>query len=372
MKVIAAILAAGRGERFGGDKVLADLGGRPVWRWSFDTYLKHPRIDGVGLVGSPANLDLLSSEQAAYRIEGGANRQESSRLAVESADADIVLLHDAARPFVSPEVIDRVLDAILRTGAAAPGVAVPDTLRISGPAGYEVVDRSRVSAMQTPQGGYRDLLLRAHAAQAGILHTDEMALVSALAAPFEIVKGDPVNFKITTAEDLQRARARIGDVEIRTGIGYDIHAFSSDPSRPLVLGGVVFEGHIGLEGHSDADVVLHASVDALLGAAALGDIGQHFLNTDPRWHNEPSLTFLRHAGGLLAEGSWKIVNLDITMIGEKPKVMGRALDIRTTIATALGIDADRISFKATTNEGLGSLGRGEGIAAYAIASIRRA
>jgi 2-C-methyl-D-erythritol 2,4-cyclodiphosphate synthase len=137
-----------------------------------------------------------------------------------------------------------------------------------------------------------------------------------------------------------------------------------------MLGGVSFEGAPGLEGHSDADVVLHAVVDALLGAAGLGDIGQHFPNTDERWRNEPSLTFLRHAGGELADRGWTVVNLDITMIGEKPKVMSRAIEVRDSIAQALGIDAARVSFKATTNEGLGSLGRGEGIAAHAIATIR--
>jgi 2-C-methyl-D-erythritol 4-phosphate cytidylyltransferase/2-C-methyl-D-erythritol 2,4-cyclodiphosphate synthase len=371
MRVVAAVLAAGKGERFGGDKVLADLGGKPVWRSCFDTLIHHPEVDGVGIVASSSNLAAFAGTEAAFVVEGGDNRQESSLRAVQAAEADIVLLQDAARPFLTHDVISRVMEGIARSGAAAPAAPVPDTLRLATGGGYELIDRTKTVAMQTPQGARRDLLLSAHA-KADRIYTDEIALLEAIGAKYEIVEGDPENFKITTAADLVRARAKVRGVETRTGIGYDIHPFSSDPARRLMLGGVAFESCTGLEGHSDADVVLHAVVDALLGAAALGDIGQHFPNTDERWRGEPSITFLHHAGSLLAQNGWTVVNLDITMIGEKPKVMPRALDVRSSIAQALGVDVGRVSFKATTNEGLGSLGRGEGIAAHAVATITTA
>jgi 2-C-methyl-D-erythritol 4-phosphate cytidylyltransferase / 2-C-methyl-D-erythritol 2,4-cyclodiphosphate synthase len=366
MRVTAAILAAGRGERFGGDKISAYLGGKPLWRWSFETFLNHPEVESVGLVGSPENIEDLRHRDASFTVLGGETRQESSRIAVSASTAEIVLIHDAARPFVCSELISRVIRAIRVHGAAAPAIPVTDTLRMQVEGGYEIVDRSKTVSMQSPQGALRQRLLDAHSATTGI-HTDEIAL---LGPPFEIVDGDPNNFKITTAADLERARAMVGTVETRTGIGYDIHPFSPDASRPLMIGGVHFEGVSGLEGHSDADVVIHAAVDALLGAAGLGDIGQHFPNTDPRWRGEPSLTFLRHAAAELRRAGWSVVNLDITMIAEKPKVMGRSAEVRLCLAEALQVEVGRVSFKATTNEGLGSLGRGEGIAAHAVATIR--
>lgn len=365
MRVTAAVLAAGRGERFGGEKTSAILGGKPVWRWSYDSLLAHPRVDSVILVVAPGTSGSYADVRA---IEGGDNRQESSRKAAEAADGDILLIQDAARPFVFPDVIDRVIEAIERTGAAAPAVDVPDTLRQRTSAGYSIVDRSSTLAMQTPQGARRELLLRAHSADDRV-YTDEIALIEAIGAPYEIVAGDARSFKITTPEDMRKAQAMVNGGETRTGFGYDIHPFSHDETRPLMLGGVRFEG-AGLEGHSDADVVIHAVVDALLGAAGLGDIGQHFPNTDPRWRGEPSLTFLTHAQRELASRGWAIVNVDITMIGEKPRVMVRSAEIRGVLAAALGIDAERVNFKATTNERLGSLGRSEGIAAHAVATIR--
>jgi len=369
MRIVAAVLAAGQSERFGADKLSVPLGGKPLWRWSFDTFLRHPRVDGVGLVVSEEKLDWHVPE-AEFVIQGGSHRQESSRLAVERAEADIVLLQDAARPFVDEAVITRVIEAVERTGAAAPAVAVADTLRIASPAGYELLDRSKTLAMQTPQGGRKEILLEAHR-RAAIVYTDEMALVEAIGKPCEIVEGALSNFKITTQDDLERARAIVNRVEVRTGIGYDVHRFSSDPSRPLMLGGIEFAGHPGLEGHSDADVVVHAVVDALLGAAGLGDIGWHFPNTDPRWRGEPSATFLAHARDLLADGGWSVSNLDITMIAESPRAMPKAAEIRAALAAALNVDPGRVNFKATTNEGLGSLGRSEGIAAYAVATLLR-
>jgi 2-C-methyl-D-erythritol 4-phosphate cytidylyltransferase/2-C-methyl-D-erythritol 2,4-cyclodiphosphate synthase len=212
------------------------------------------------------------------------------------------------------------------------------------------------------------MLRRAHTNASAHL-TDEMALVEALGVDPLIVPGESTNFKITNPEDLARARAIAGSGEMRTGMGYDIHPFSDDPSRTLFLGGVPFSDHPALAGHSDADVILHAATDALLGAAGMGDIGQHFPNTDPRWHGEPSLTFLRHAVSLLAAAGWRVVNLDMTAVAESPKIMKQADRIRQVVSEAMGVEPSRVSIKATTNERLGSIGRGEGIAAFAVATI---
>lgn len=373
MRVWAAILAAGRGERFGADKTTALLRGKPVWRRSFEAFLNHPDVDRVGVVCSPENHAEIQAmaPEAAFVVLGGSSRQESSQIGAQACDdADAVLIHDAARPLVSMELITRVINGISHTGAAAPGVHPVDTLRIKEPCGYRLIDRDKVLAMQTPQGALREHLLLAHRL-ADREHTDELGLLQAQGIPYEIVEGEASNFKVTNPEDLRRAEAMIGSLETRTGLGYDVHAFSLDPDRPLVLGGITFEERPGLEGHSDADVVLHAAVDALLGAAALGDIGQHFPNTDPRWKGEPSIHFLRHARQLLAEEGWHVVHVDIAVIAERPKIMWRAPEMRAVIAEALEVGRDRVSIKATTNEGLGSIGRGEGISAFATATISR-
>jgi len=371
LKTYAAILAAGSGSRFGCDKTQALLGRKPLWRWSFDAYAAHPAVSGVVLVGSEANLASFGGVSALRAVRGGATRQQSSLAALQALppDAEAVLIHDAARPFVSSQLISRVFDAVSRSGAAAAAVPVVDTIKQVSESGIVTLDRSRLVSMQTPQGAKVELLRRAHASS-GAGATDDLALIEAIGVHPELVEGDPLNFKITTPDDLSRARALIGSPETRTGIGYDIHRFSDDPGRTLMLGGVAFPDNAALDGHSDADVLLHAATDALLGAAGLGDIGQHFPNTDPRWAGEPSLTFLRHASLLLSESGWRVVNLDVTLIGESPKIMGRAEEIRARIGETLGIESSRVSVKATTNERLGAIGRGEGIAAFAIATIR--
>jgi len=370
MNVTAVILAAGKGARFGGDKVLARLGGKPVWRWSFEAYLDHPGVASVGIVASSENISAIRAlaPEAEFVVEGGETRQQSSRIAALTASSDVVLIHDGARPFVSPLVIDRVIEAVGRSEAAAPAVKASDTLRFVSDG--SLLDREQVVGMQTPQGALRSRLLEAHA-KVSDEFTDELGLVQAIGLEPELVEGDPANFKITTLDDLAKARGIVGFAETRTGLGYDIHAFSADPSRPMMLGGVSFDGP-GLEGHSDADVLLHAAVDAILGAAGLGDIGVHFPNTDERWRGEPSLTFLRHAAELVRAEGWQIINLDISLLAETPKVMPRASEIRTTIATALRIESSRVSVKATTNEKLGAIGRSEGIAAFAVATLREA
>ncbi|MDR3687931.1 MAG: 2-C-methyl-D-erythritol 4-phosphate cytidylyltransferase [Fimbriimonas sp.] len=372
MIVVAAILAAGRGTRFGSDKTTEILGAKPVWRWSLDAFLEHPDVDSVLLICSPDRVEYMATQvgERVRVIAGGATRQASSRAAVEaSPNADIILIHDAARPFVTQRIISETVSAIERKGAAGVAVKVIDTIKEVGPNTIRTLNRDELIAMQTPQGARREILDRAHkGAKADV--TDEMSLFEGIGVHPEIVEGDPNNFKITTPADLERARAALQYAESRTGIGYDIHPFSDDPARDLFLGGIHFPDHRGLEGHSDADVLLHAACDALLGAAGLGDIGEHFPNTDPEWKGCRSTVFLAKCAELVRVAGWSIVNLDVTVIAETPKIMERAPEIRSVIASGLKIDDSRVSVKATTNERLGAIGRGEGIAAMAIATIR--
>lgn len=370
LRVVAAVLAAGSGTRFGGDKVSALLGGKSVWRWSYDTLKQHPRVHAVMVVTSPDRIDEYR-KLADWVVEGGSTRQASSLAALHAAsDADILLVHDGARPFLTNAVIDRVIDGIIEASAAGAGCKVTDTIKEVTDGQLKTLDRDRLYAMQTPQGAFVDVLRKAHD-QATATMTDEMALVEALGVHPLIVDGDPNNIKITSPEDMARVKSLLGVPETRTGLGYDVHRFSDDPTRTLMLGGVAFPNHPALDGHSDADVVLHAVTDALLGAAALGDIGVHFPNTDPRWSGEPSLTFVRHAAGLLASEGWSIVNIDITVIAETPKVMKHANEIRQTISGTLNIEVGRVSIKATTNELMGAIGRSEGMACFSVATISR-
>lgn len=365
-RVFAIILAAGRGERMGFDKVQFPLRGKPVWRYSFETFASHPLVEGVGIVGT------VDCPEAHFVVAGGSSRTESSAkgLAAIPDWAEIVLIHDAARPFVSHDVISRVIEGVKSYGAATPGIPSADTIKRVGPDGPETLNRQELFATQTPQGAWREPLLTLYRDNT-MEYTDDMAILEANGIQPQIVAGEPSNFKITTPEDLARAVGLLGQPEIRTGLGYDIHRFSEDPDRPMWLGGVKFENIAGLDGHSDADAVLHAVVDALLGAGSLGDIGALFPNTDPQWKNAPSIQFVTYAAEQLEKRGWQILNIDIAVIAEAPKVMIRAVEIRETIARAIRSEIERISIKATTNEQLGSLGRGEGIAAFATATIRQ-
>ncbi|MBX3119616.1 MAG: 2-C-methyl-D-erythritol 4-phosphate cytidylyltransferase [Fimbriimonadaceae bacterium] len=374
MTVYAAILAAGRGTRFGADKTMLNLGGKPVWRWSFDTFCAHPDLHGVGIVSAPENVESLHSAapDAAFVVPGGETRQASAQAALTavSGKADILLLHDAARPFVTYEVISRVIEAVKVSGSSAPAILVTDTIKQANGDSWQTLDRSMLRAMQTPQGAKVDLLTRAHQ-EATTEFTDDLAMLEAIGVSPVLVEGDARNFKITTPDDWAHAQALAGPRETRTGIGYDIHPFTQDVEKELWLGGVLFPNHRALEGHSDADAIIHAAVDALLGAAALGDIGQHFPNSDVRWRGEPSKTFLAYAAKLLLDKGWTVIHMDIAVIAETPKIGPRVSEMCSALAEAMGVERDRVSIKATTNERLGSLGRGEGIAAHAVATISR-
>lgn len=375
MKVVAAVLAAGSGTRFGSDKALITIRGRPLWRWSYDRFAGHPQVDAVGIVCSSGNIDAIrrESQDACFVLEGGETRQQSSRIAVENmpSGTEIAVIHDAARPFVSDRLISDVITAARKGGAAAPGVPISDTVRRVENGGSEIVDRSSLLAMQTPQAARHSLLLKAHR-KADSERTEELALLEAIGVVPTVVPGEASNFKVTFEEDLKRISSVLGPVETRMGIGYDVHAFSKEQGRPLMLGGIRFEGERGLEGHSDADPLIHAIVDALLGAAGLGDIGRHFPNSDVTWKNEPSSTFLRFTAKSLEERGWSVANIDATVIAERPRIAERVLEMQAGIAACLGIESGRVSVKGTTNERLGAIGRGEGIAALAIATVRQA
>lgn len=353
------------------DKAWVQHQGRPLWARSLATFAQHPEIETTGLVVASGRTDEARAlaPEAGFVVSGGASRQESSRLGLAAMPGgiDAVLVHDAARPFVTRDLIDRVIKGIRLAGAACPVVPVVDTVKSVGEGGTLIgIDRSRLVAAQTPQGALKSILEPALALESEA--TDEAGLIEASGRKVMMVEGDPENIKITHPGDLSRL---VGAAEVRTGLGYDIHAFSEDPERPLFLGGVEFEHRPGLEGHSDADVLIHAVVDALLGAAALGDIGQLYPNSDSRWRGASSLVFLEGAKRALTDHGWEPVHIDATVVATRPQVMPKSQEIRATLALALGIEAGRVSVKATTNEGLGSLGRGEGIAAWATATIRR-
>lgn len=340
--------------------------GRPVWLWSLETFLSIEEIGQVVLVGNHDNA------HPRLRVcAGGNSRAESVSLGLRQVDPDTdwVLIHDGARPFVTEKLIRRMVSAAESSSAAYPGIPITDTIRREGGSGSETLDRTGVFAVQTPQAARYADLLRAYSASSTA--TDDVGVLAEVGVIASLVPGEWSNIKLTMPEDLERAAAILAGRETRTGFGYDIHRFSQDPGRKLMLGGVEFEDRPGLEGHSDADVLLHAVVDALLGAAGLGDIGQLYPNTDARWKNAASLVFLEETARRIRNCGWIIVNVDCSVIAERPKIMVRQAEIREAIANCAGIEVERVSVKATTNEGLGSLGRGEGIAAFATAQIQR-
>lgn len=375
MKLGAVILAAGSGSRYGKDKLAELVGGEPVWYRSYLAFKNHPLISLVVLVTSEGNYEAVKKRIGldAEVILGGDSRTASSVAGlwkVAQMGCHGIMFHDGARPFISADVITRVAEKIQEGKAVAAAIPVVDTIKsIDGPEVDQHLERAHLVATQTPQGAPTEMF--AFAVTQGIEGvTDDIELLSKAGYRTYHVLGDAANFKITTPEDLARANAMIG-TESRTGLGYDIHRFSQDPSRPCWLGGVHFPGEIGLEGHSDADVVLHAVVDAMLGAICAGDIGQLFPNDDPANKNRASSDFLIEAAKRVHEAGWRVNHLDIAIQAERPKIMPRAVEIRERIAQLVGISSDRVSVKATTNEGLGAIGRAEGICAFATASISR-
>lgn len=376
---IALIVAAGSGTRLGGEvpKQYLPLAGRAVLRHSVETFLRHPAIAGVRVVISAEHRALYDSAVAALPIlppvAGGASRQDSVRNGLESlADLrpDRVLIHDAARPFLTGEIVDRTLAALDDSPGAVVAVPVTDTLkrgqegRVTG-----TIDRGGLWRAQTPQAFRYADILAAHRQAKGAAMTDDAAVAEAAGLPVKLVMGAEDNFKITTADDLRRAERLVGggSQEFRTGTGYDVHRFAAGDG--VTICGVRVAHEQSLEGHSDADVGLHALTDAILGTIGAGDLGSHFPPGDPRWRGADSAQFLTHAAGLVAAKGGRVAHVDVTLICERPKIAPHRAAMIARIAAILGLDEGRVSVKATTTEGLGFTGRREGIAAQAVATI---
>jgi 2-C-methyl-D-erythritol 4-phosphate cytidylyltransferase / 2-C-methyl-D-erythritol 2,4-cyclodiphosphate synthase len=408
MHVTAIIAAGGRGQRLGAaqPKQLLSIGGRPILERSVMAFLTHPSVDAVivalpqALVDDPPAylrsaeaLALAGSGKPLRMVAGGERRQDSVANAFHAVDAasDLIVIHDAARPFASADLIARTIAAAAESGAAVAAVESRDTVkRAAVPSGAgagkavpyvvaETLDRTTIFLAQTPQAFRRDVLRGALAAGESGAATDEASLAERAGHPVRLVDGEATNIKITTADDLTMAEAiaSSGRKDVsrtapartgRAGTGYDLHRLVE--GRPLVIGGVVVPSDRGALGHSDADVVCHAATDAILGAAGLGDIGRHFPDTDPRWKDASSLDLLARAVALVAEQGFEVGNVDVTVVLERPKIKDHVDAMRASVARAIGVDASRVSIKGKTNEGVDAIGRGEAIAAHAVALIR--
>ncbi len=376
-RVIALIVAGGRGARAGEGlpKQYRSLGGMPVLRRTVMGFLRHPRISAVHVVihADDRTLydDAVSGLELGEAILGGATRQESvsNGLAALGDQDDVVLIHDAARALLPRSVIDRCLDA-LSNGAVAvvPALPVVDSLRRGSGSLVDEVDRTGLLRVQTPQCFELASIRALHERFAGGEFTDDAALAMQGGLEVTTVEGDEINLKLTTADDFERAEALLGaHRSTRTGLGFDVHAF--EDGDHVWIGGIQIPHGRGLKGHSDADVGLHALTDALLGAIAEGDIGDHFPPSDPQWRGAPSSLFLEHARSLVEQRGGRIEHVDVTIICEAPRVGPHREAMRTRIAELLRLDLPRVSVKATTTERLGFTGRGEGISAQAIATV---
>ncbi len=378
-RVAAILLAGGRGSRagFAQPKQLQSLGGKPLLCWSLDALAGHPRVSRGVLIASHDVMAVMPELPEGWICApAGPERQQSvaNGLAAlaDCEDEALVLVHDAARPGIEASVINRLLAALETAEAVIPTLPVPDTLvQQAGAEAGEVVDRSALARVQTPQAFRLGTLRRAHAAAAGETATDDAQLVRSLGVPVAAVTGDARLHKLTYAEDrailegLLEARAM---KRTAVGMGYDVHRLVA--AKPLWLGGIKIEHSHGLDGHSDADVALHALTDAILGALGDGDIGSHFPPSDPEWRGAASWRFLDFAACQVVKAGGRIEHADLTIIAEAPKIGPHRERIRERIAEILAIPTARISVKATTTERLGFTGRQEGIAAQAVVTLQ--
>lgn len=385
MKIAAIVLAGGSGTRAGGEipKQYRLLAGQPVLRLALELFTDHPSVDAIQPVIREEDAAAYALASAGLKkclpaVNGGTTRQASvfaGLKALAAAAPRIVLVHDAARPFVSAGLIDRAINAGLDQGAAIPASPVSDTIKRVRPDGSvaETVDRAALRAVQTPQVFDFRALLDAHgraSASSRDGFTDDAALMEWAGIPVTTFEGDAGNIKLTTPDDFERAEIRslAALADVRTGTGYDVHAFATGDH--VTLGGVRIPHTSRLSGHSDADVLLHAITDAILGALAEGDIGQHFPPTDEQWRGSDSAVFLDFAARRVRQRRGMIAHLNATLICEAPKIGPHRDAMRARIAEICGIETGRVGVQATTNEGLGFIGRSEGIAAMAIATIR--
>ena len=403
MHVTAIIAAGGSGQRFGGaePKQLLSVGGRPILERSVTAFASHPAVDALivalprALAGDPpaylrpAQGVALQTGKPLRIVVGGERRQDSvaNAFRATAAASDVIVIHDAARPFASADLIARTIAAAAESGAAVAAVQSRDTVKRQSPTQSgskgerlvgETLPRETIYLAQTPQAFQRDVLRRALeiGARDGVEATDEATLAEIAGLPVRLVDGDASNIKITTREDmaLGEAIAARGNPQSAlyhpqwVGTGYDLHRLVA--GRPLVLGGVTIPSERGALGHSDADVVCHAVTDAILGAASLGDIGRHFPDSDPRWKDAHSIDLLRRAVRLVAEQGFMVGNVDVTVLLEAPKIRDQVDAMRASVAGAMGLDIARVSIKGKTNEGVDAVGRGEAIAAHAVVLLR--
>jgi len=384
MQVAAVVVAAGRGVRAGGElpKQFRQIGGETLFRRALLSFVEASDVDIVQPVIRAEDVDIVRAltrdMDILSPVFGGATRQASVRAGLEALEArrpNVVLVHDAARPFASAELISRAISAAKQTGAAIPALPVTDTVKRIDSAGIveATLERESLRLVQTPQAFAFPALLEAHrraAAQKREDFTDDAALAEWAGLKVAVFDGEPGNVKLTTADDFVRTEAIqsaiLGDVRI--GSGLDVHAFG--PGDHVTLGGIDIPHGQALTGHSDADVALHALTDAILGALAEGDIGAHFPPTDSQWRGASSDRFFTFAVERVRARRGRIAHLDLTIVCEAPRIGGHRDSMRANIARLAGIDIERVAVKATTSEKLGFTGRGEGIAAYATATIR--
>lgn len=371
-RVIAIIVAAGRGKRLGSSlpKQFLKVRGRTILEMSVEAFEQNKYVDEIFVA---ANADYCELTEKLCRgfsklkkiVAGGAERQDSVRAALDCLRGEngIVLVHDAARPFVSEAVINAVIEGTADFDAAIPTVPAKDTIRQVDGTGSRTLQRETLACVQTPQGFRISLIKHAfEKAQAeGVLGTDDASLVERMGINISMVQGEDGNRKITTREDLE--------TEMRIGTGYDVHRLVE--GRPLVLCGEQIPYEKGLLGHSDADVALHALMDAMLGAAGLGDIGKHFPDTDERYRGISSMKLLQKTAELLREAGYFLGNADITIIAQRPKIAGYIPKMRANIAEIMNCNENKINIKGTTTEKLGFVGREEGIASEAVCILYR-
>jgi 2-C-methyl-D-erythritol 4-phosphate cytidylyltransferase/2-C-methyl-D-erythritol 2,4-cyclodiphosphate synthase len=384
MRVAAIIAAGGQGTRFGGatPKQFMEIAGKSLLERSVEPFARSRRIHAI-VVALPEAMAAEPPEFLARLakpttiVAGGADRSASVANAFAHVDdnVDVVVIHDAARPFVTDDLIDRTVDAASEHGAAIAALPAIDTVKQVDRADRRTIvatlPRDTIFLAQTPQAFRRDVLATALDGAALGTATDEAMLAERAGFRVHVVEGDPRNVKVTTPDDLANVRRSLGEgraqAAMRIGTGYDLHRLVE--GRQLILAGVRIPYDLGLEGHSDADIVCHAVTDAILGAAAAGDIGRLFPDTDPRWKDADSIAMLRGAMDVVRRSGYAVGNIDVTVIAERPKLLPHQEAMRANLAAALGIDATAVSIKGKTNERVGEIGRGEAMACHAVALL---